>query len=167
MHDNQHERLRIVHPRDIALHLAEWRSRPDVADNAVVGLHCGHLGCRQRRSPDGLLLSDTLAHVAKRHARRNNGNNLADLHHYRHDRDGRECMVRLMRQRHGGTRRRGDQQTATRIRKIIYVVVPSRSALVPAGRFFAYMPPYRKEDGKEKIDALPLKKSWLFTLLQM
>ena len=62
LHDHQHEWLRGVHPRDLALRHAERRLRPFHRHDDHLALHRRPRGCRQCWRPDGLLLPDAFPH---------------------------------------------------------------------------------------------------------
>ena len=78
---------------------AEWRRGILHRTDDSVAFHSRHCGNRQCRSTDGLLFPHFVADDRYRRACRNNGNHPSRLHHLRHDRDRRECLVRLLRLR--------------------------------------------------------------------
>ena len=104
LHD-QHERMRGVHPRHLALRhpqLAGVRHRPHTPRDAHVVRHRDALRHRKRRRSDGVLLPHALAHGGRRREPHDPRRHSPDLHDHRHDRDGRERLERLLHLRRGG-----------------------------------------------------------------
>ena len=93
LHHNQHERLRCLHPRDLAICDAKRRNAYLPAHGAPLDAHSSGGGCGQRRSADGMLLPHALTDVGHRNANKHHGHHSAHLHHHRHGGNGRERMV--------------------------------------------------------------------------
>ena len=110
MHNHKHERMCRVHIRHVAVCHAERRHATDVGDDDNVALHIGCGGDRQRRSAHGMLFPHPLPDVGDRSTSGNNGHHTSRVHHARHDRDGRECVVGLVR---GGNDRQRLEQATT------------------------------------------------------
>lgn len=82
--------------------------------DASLAPHRRHLSHRQCRCAYGLLFPHPLADDRSGCTRRHHGHHPTHLYHHRHDRDGRECVVRQLRVRHDGSR----HQATKRVRSV-------------------------------------------------
>ena len=87
LHHHQHERLRRVHPRHLALRHAERWHAAHPAYHAAVARHRRDSGHRQCRCAHGLLLPHPLADDRSRGTRRHHGHHPAHLYHHRYGGD--------------------------------------------------------------------------------
>lgn len=101
LHDDQHERLRRLHPRYGRLPDAECGCRGDAADARRLDPDLDPRGRGQRRRSDGLLLpfgESSRKHERAHHA---HGRDPALLRRHRHDRNDAQRLVRLHGRSHG------------------------------------------------------------------
>ena len=101
LHDDQHERLRRLHPRHGRLPDAECGCRGDAADARRLDPDLDPRGRGQRRRSDGLLLpfgESSRKHERAHHA---HGRDPALLRRHRHDRNDAQRLVRLHGRSHG------------------------------------------------------------------